>query len=565
MLELNDIWYSYAPRDNVDTQQPADDAVGTHWVLRGAHLCLARGERVAILGPNGSGKSTLLRCAATQIAPARGSLTLDGRQVVTQADGERLRRCVGVVGQDPDNQIVSSLVFDEVAFGPCNIARTPAEVVADVEEALAACDLSGFEQRDVATLSGGQRQRLALAGVVAMHPSYLLLDEPCSMLDPQSRWHIAAVVNRLAQAGTGIAHVTHELAEVIAYDRVMIVEAGCIVWEGRPYELLFDEGLLERSCCLVSRWLRCARELLRAGLLGCDAPLDDPLRCAELVRAQGACALQAARALLKDVGEAPVAAPMANGDNALRAEGVSYTYEGAAEQAIRNLCATVRPGEVLLVAGQTGSGKSTFAQLMAGLREPQEGSVLLAHKPVYAGSVGYAFQRAEDQLFAESVREDVAFGPRNLGRSKAQAYRDAEDALELVGLDPQRWGDASPFALSGGQMRRVALAGVMAMRTPYVVLDEPTVGLDARGCRDLAALLDRLRGDGVGVVVVSHDIERVAELASHVLLLADGQSVWCGPVDAVYQQSKALERASLGVPAFAAFARELGVVKHGGR
>lgn len=549
VLELHDIHYAYPS----SSSEPASVA-SSAGALRGVDLRLERGERVAVLGPNGSGKSTLLRCAAMQLAPSRGAVLLDGHPLQTRSDGERARRSIAYVGQDPDNQIVASTVFDEVAFGPCNMGLSPDAVRTRVTEALELCDLEGFDGRDVSCLSGGQRQRLALAGVVAMGPDYLLLDEPCSMLDPSARSRVLAVIDRLAAAGVGVLHVTHELGEVMAYDRLVVVQGGRIAWEGTPGAFLLDRGAVEASACLLSPWLRCARDLVEAGLLPSQAPLADPVACGGMAAANVAHAKAIAARVTSGCATSEISSV-----ELLRADGLFYTYEGTGDDswAVRDANVGVRSNCVLLVAGQTGSGKSTLAQLLAGLRDPSKGTVRMGDIPVRAGSVGYAFQRAEDQLFANTVLEDVMFGPRNRGRTKEQARLDAEDALGLVGLDPNRWGSASPFALSGGQMRRVALAGVFAMGAPCVMLDEPTVGLDARGCEAFAAVLAELGHRGVGVVMISHDIERVAPMATDALLLTGGTTAWKGPACDLLTRGRVLAEAGLGTTPIAAFVQSL--------
>lgn len=560
MLEARNLCHSY------DLIESAGSARG-HCALGPVDIALSRGERVAIIGPNGSGKTTLLRCLATQLTPSQGEIVLDGHAVRTRADGLRLRQQVGVVGQDPDNQIVASTVFEEVAFGPCNLSRSPSVIYADAAQALEACDLVGYDQRDVASLSGGERQRLAVAGVLSMHPSYLLLDEPNSMLDPLARRHMVGLIKRLAQADTGILHVTHELAEVLDYDRLLVMKEGRIVWEGLPVDLLADREVLAASGCLVTPWLRCIEGLRDEGLLARNAPWGDPRACAMAVHKQGGAAVAAARSLLTQVFSAPEATSseaIVDGAQMLRGERLSYAYRGEESLAISNVTVRLAPGRALLVAGCTGSGKSTLAQLLAGLRVPCKGGVWIGEQKVEASMVGYAFQRAEDQLFAGSVVEDVAFGPHNRGRSKAQAREEALEALELVGLDPNRWADVSPFALSGGQMRRVALAGVLALGAPYVVFDEPTVGLDAQGCADLATLVAELRARGVGIVMVSHDIERVLPWVTDVVVLAGGTVAWEGPAWALASQDNVFDEALLGLPDIAVFARSL-EVSDGGR
>lgn len=574
-------------------------AANSQAVLRGASLALRPGERVALLGYNGSGKSTLLRVACAGIVPADGEVLREGRPLAWDSAAELMahRREVGVVGQDPDDQMVATTVFEEVAFGPCNLGLPEAEVRGRVAEALRRCRLEGLDARDVSTLSGGQRQRVALAGILAMRPRYLLLDEPCSMLDAAARAEVLAVVDDAARAGCGVLHVTHELADVIDYDRALVMDEGRIAWEGTPRALLLDEGVCADSCCLVSDWLLEARALLRSGVLPADAPLSDARACGELVGR--ACGAEDAARVGSDDGaragwpasadggdvRAEGAVPAGGGDGvragaaaarvagdaggaSLVARDVAYAYDApdggrrrrgdARSQrpltyAVQGVDLTLARGATTLVSGPTGSGKSTLMRLFAGLLRPVAGEVRVGGEPTSPAAVACSFQRAEDQLFADTVLEDVAFGPHNLGCTTAQAQKRAREALAQVGLDPEAFGARSPFCLSGGQMRRVALAGILAMGTPFVALDEPTVGLDARGLDDLRPLLAAVRGRGVGVVIVSHDVERCLPLVDELIVLDAGRVTLRCPAPDARRDPALLARAGLGLTPQAAF------------
>ncbi len=585
MLELQAVAYAYP--QGAAASAPADSA-GASAALRGVSLTVRPGERLAVLGPNGSGKSTLLRVMAGQLRPDAGGVLLDG----VPMDGARglglLRRSVGVVGQDPDDQMVASTVFEEAAFGPCNLGLPLDEVRSRTLRALEACGLAGFERREVATLSGGQRQRLAIAGALAMRPAYLLCDEPCSMLDPQARRDVLAVLGEMSARGCAVVHATHELEEALACDRAVVVEKGRVVWEGAPAGLLLDDAALDRAVCLLTPWLEAARSLVGAGLLPADAPFGDPAACAALVARAGKRAVRRARAVVGVQGAggawAAAGAPgtleaspgtsreprlsAAPPDSAagLRVRGAWFSYSRPMRGhepawAVRDADLEVAPGATVLVAGRTGSGKSTLARLAAGLLRPARGEAWVDGAPARAGGVGYAFQRAEDQLFAATVLDDVAFGPANLGCTRDEARRRAVRALERVGLDPGVFGEASPFALSGGQMRRAALAGVLAMEAPYVVFDEPTAGLDAGGMARLAAVLDGLTADGAGVAVVSHDVARLAALSDRAVVLDGGRVAWSGPACAL--PADALADAGLVPDGLACFARALDGVAAG--
>jgi len=222
-----------------------------------------------------------------------------------------------------------------------------------------------------------------------------------------------------------------------------------------------------------------------------------------------------------------------------------------ATRALTGVSVDVSAGELVLVVGATGSGKSTLLRIAAGLLAPDSGSAELDGITLTAGTargrVGLAFQNPEQQLFADTVLDDVAFGPRNLGLSHDDALVRAEDALAAVGIDVAEFGERSPFTLSGGEARRVALAGVLAMQPACVLLDEPSAGLDARGRDALLVLLARVRAEA-GVIVVSHDAEDLLRIADRVLVLAEGRPVFYGSADALVADPSPFERASLLAP-----------------
>lgn len=550
MLELRDVTYRYG-----ENGRPA--------ALRQASLEVAPGEAVGLLGRNGSGKSTLLRCACAQLVPQGGAVAVDG--LSSGSDGWRrgARRAVGIVGQDPDDQMVSTTLFEEVAFGPCNLGLPRRDVEELVGNAMALCGLEGLGERDVGSLSGGQRQRAAIAGVLAMRPSYLLLDEACSMLDASDTARVLELARSVAGAGGGVVLATHELEEALGLDRVAVMEEGRVIWSGAPAALLSDEGdVIARSGCRVSPWAACARELLRRGLLPQAAPLSDPEGCAALLEgdARGIALDAAARA-----AEAPPLRRAAPGERGAGRPGIEVASatlafrsgKAVVARALDHADLSVAPGEAVCLVGANGAGKTTLARVAAGLLEPDSGSASVCGRKAAPGSVAFVPQRAEDQLFADTVMDDVEFGPRNRGATRPQAREAAVRALLSVGLDPAETGALSPFALSGGQMRRAALAGALALGAPFLVLDEPTVGLDAPGVSDLARAVGDLRGRGVGVLVVTHDLAAGPLLAERAVAMEGGRTVWDGPLGGLWREGAApASIASLGM--LARFARALG-------
>lgn len=481
-----------------------DDAsfcYGGRTALSGVSLRLAPGTRVVLLGRNGSGKSTLGRLLNGALAPSAGRVSVDGL-VVGEAAPHDLARLVGYVRQDPRNQIVSALVEDEVAFGPRSLGLDRSDVDERVSEALSACGIESLRGRMTTELSGGQQQLLALAGVLAMRPRYLVLDEAGSQLDESSRRLLAGVVDALVASGVGVLEIAHAPESLFGADRVVVLDGGEVAWEGSATGFLSDEGALARS--------------------GLDA---DPL-ARVLSRAAGrGYALGASldvTELLAYVRHSEIGLPSGAGErtrsHALEASGLCVSYQGV--EALSE--ADVSAAGLTLVLGRSGSGKTTLARALVGVLEPDAGLVALDGEPVRAGRVGLSFQRAEDQVFCETVLEDIAYGPRARGLGEAAAQGAARLAASRTGVGEELL-ERSPFELSGGQMRRVALAGVLAGRPDAYVLDEPTAGLDAPARRELRAVVRGLVDDGFPVVVVTHDAGEWLGEADDVVFLGDGR------------------------------------------
>ena len=506
--------------------------------LSGVSFDVASGEFVVLLGANGSGKSTLSRLLARSLELQCGSIEVDGRNLHDSThDG-----CIGYVRQDPESQFVAPIVFDEVAFGPCNLGLPAEEVRKRVHGALDDCCLTGFEDRAVDTLSGGEKQRLALAGVLAMHPRYLVLDEVMSQLGNASRLSLRSVLRGLAGRGVGILLVSHNPQEAAYADRVVVLEAGRLVWEGTP-NLLFADGERASRVFPGSRLSSALAALVKDGcdLSGCRTvgQLASFAREAshghellDLLR------VGSRRAASCSGGAAPSSC-------GLSLREIQLNFGGA--QILDDVSIEIPSRHLTLVIGPSGAGKSTLARVSAGILEPDAGSVALLGKPVERGAVGLGLQRPEDQLFLNSVLEDVEFGPVNLGASREEARRRAQRSLKLLKVPEDLW-PRSPFQLSGGEKRRVAIAGVIAMSPAALVLDEPTDGLDASCRMILINAVRDLADQGLPVIVVSHDVGEWMYAADDVVLLEGGRIRWRGTPSELASAYEVLGRWGVGVP-----------------
>lgn len=558
--------------------------------LDGIDLNIEDGEFFCILGGNGSGKSTFAKHLNALLQPDAGTVRINGMDASDPELVYDIRSTAGMVFQNPDDQLVATLVEDDVAFGPENLGVPSAQIAQRVREALKGVGLVGLERHETHALSGGQKQRVALAGVLAMEPRVLILDEASSMLDPRGRKGLMKVCRALHDRGMTIVMITHVMEEAAEADRVAVFRAGRVAMLGAPEEILTRADELAQlnldmpaSCCL-------GRALRAKGVPVC-AQVREADMVAEIaqVYAERSGADVAGRPSASDSRVLDHASSAADGmvasEPVIEISHLSHSYTLSARErrrwrkrsttvgasgkqtlwgndpnspwALRDVSLTVRRGEFLGLAGHTGSGKSTLVQHLNGLIRPQEGSVcalgldLSSKKGAAAvkAKVGVVFQYPERQLFAETVAQDVAFGPRNLGLPQDEVVRRVATSLARVGLDLAAIGDKSPFELSGGQQRRVAFAGVLAMEPEVLVLDEPMAGLDPAARRDFLELIDRLHREGLTVVMVSHSMDDLANCCDRIVVMNEGAVFAEGTPAQVFAHANELKSIGLGVPA----------------
>jgi energy-coupling factor transport system ATP-binding protein len=464
---------------------------------------LQPGRFLAVVGPNGCGKSTLVRVLAGRIVPRTGELIRGGPAGLGVIGG------TAIVFQRPESQVLGVRVRDDIFWGLAPAARL------DVGDLLSRVGLGGFEDRETSTMSGGELQRLAIASALARSPKLLVSDEATAMIDAPGREEVVSLLRQLSDAGLAVVHVTHRAAEAAVADEVLALRAGGLVSDQVGEEGPSHSSLAAFTAALEidsGSWLALSpkptsrsRPVARAGSTsGGD-------------RIEPAGELAPARVYGAQLGKASArrgAQPL------VRLQGAGYVYaEGTpwARRALEGIDLDIFRGEGVVLTGPNGSGKSTLAWLLAGLTEPTDGEATLDGAPIseHADRVGIAFQHARLQLLRPTVIADVS-----LGADEDRARR----ALLSVGLDPDEMGPRRVDDLSGGQQRRVALAGLLVRRPDLIVLDEPYAGLDDEARKALAwTLASARRLSGVTVVVVTHDLDNAEVLGERLIYLEDGR------------------------------------------
>lgn len=516
------------------------------------------GKRTCIVGANGSGKSTVASILSGLTAPDEGTVTFLGTTVVNdgQVDFEAyktIRPQLGLVFQNPEDQIICSVVADDIAFGLENLQVPSDRITPLVEEQITLGTLTEFASENPQMLSGGQQQRVAISGALVMKPQILILDEPSAALDVVHRNNVMGLVEKLRAAGKTIVHVTHFMDEVVSADHVIALDDGRVAFEGTP-EALFEQHELVECLHLEEPFAyQVAHALNNRGIVVCKSPSAERV-LSELTgllatAAQGARSADAAESCDDATAAGCDVAGSVSESAAVSVQDVTFSYQ---KPVLKNISVDVQKGSHVAVIGSTGSGKSTLARLICALDTPDSGSLCVAgldtrqkqNRRKLHGIVGYVMQRPERQLFAQTVAEDVAFGPTNLGLSDCDVTSAVNAALELVGLSHK--ADVSPFELSGGQQRLCALAGVIAMQPKVLVLDEPTNGLDPYYCSELRKIINAVLEDGCTVIELTHSMEDAAE-TDQIIVLHEGDLVFSGSPHQTFTHFSEAEFQELGL------------------
>lgn len=579
--------------ENVSFRYPSYDSSTTPLALDNVSLQLPAGKFIAVVGANGSGKSTFLRHLNGLLQADSGNVRVGGLDPASEKDLREVRRRYGMVFQNPENQIVGTTVEEDIAFGLENLGVERREMESRITAVLKELDMSDLRTRSVAELSGGQKQKLAIASVLVMEPRGFLLDEVTAMLDPQSRANLLDLIRQLMkERELSVFHVTHHMDELMQADYCLLFDQGKLVFQGLPMELFASKAfqtaslelplelqLLDRLSHLIGKPLAfdqewdslydtLAQSLIQAKDHKVDisstpekltlpiTPVPDHDVKLKLNTSRNE-QIDLVENLIPIDTQKPFNSPTDQNQPqlVLEAHNLSHRYLEERPDSIHNLTFNVREGEVFAIVGPSGAGKSTLVMHFNGLLEKQAGELRILDINVgerralneLRKYVQLLFQYPEHQLFASSIREDIAFGPKQLGLSQTEIEERVLKAAEQVGVSYEDL-ERSPFELSGGQKRRVALAGILAMRPRILILDEPAAGLDADGKKSLFEDLTELKQEGVTIILVSHDMDDVASFADRILVLQEGRLQALGDAADIYSQQDILQKAKLRVP-----------------
>jgi cobalt transport protein ATP-binding subunit len=538
-INVKGLWYTYP-----NVPEPA---------LRDITLQINSGEFILLTGPSGCGKTTFCRCLNGLIphfynGEIKGDITIDGLHTKDHPTHE-LAKHIGLIFQNPDNQIFSLTVEKDIAFGLENLGLPRSKMIEEIDWATERVGIVPLRERGTHELSGGQKQRLTIASVLAMHPGIIVMDEPTAFLDPMGAEKIFNILHTLnEEQGITIILIEHRLDLAVKYcNRIIVFDKGQVVNDGSPREI-FTADETRLIGVGIPRMVELGRKLRQIGFK-IDIPLDSTEAFNSLAPYFREQQFSKSRIIMSDldgvVGEY-------NHSPIIQLRDIAYTYYTGVN-ALKGVSLDINRGEYVAVMGENGAGKTTMVKHFNGLLRPKEGKVIvdgddIAKQSVatMARKVGLVFQNPDDQLFAEDVEEEISFALRNFGYNGEVIKERVNWALNL--LDIERYRKSSPFILSGGERKRVALASVLAWNPDVLILDEPTVGQDYGQKERLMHFLLQLRTQGKTVVIVTHDVEFVAESHPRIVLMAQGNIIADGPAKKIMTDVKDLETCSVAPP-----------------
>jgi len=540
IVDVRDLYYTYP-----NATSPA---------LKGVNLTINEGEFVLLTGPSGCGKTTFCRTLNGLIpnfynGDLKGEVKVAGMNVADHTTPE-LARQIGLIFQNPDNQIFALIVEKDVAFGLENLGVPKEKMMLEIDWALKMTGIDDLRDRATHELSGGQKQRLSIASILAMRPKILILDEPTSFLDPIGAERVFNVLKTLnSEHDITVLLIEHRVDLAAKHvDRVVIFADGRIVNNGPPEEIFtLDETRL--AGVGIPKMVELTQRLMTKGLKFEKMPLSPEAFIKQLDKLLPKKGIKHVQPSLNAELDEFINEHMSP---VIEVNDVAYTYPSGLE-ALKGVSLVVHQGEFVAIMGENGAGKTTLVKHFNGLLRPTIGSIRvhgenIAKKSIasLARKVGLVFQNPDDQLFSESVEEEIGFALHNFGFKDEVIAKRVDWALNL--LDIERYKNSSPFILSGGEKKRVALGSVLAWDPDIVVLDEPTIGQDHAQKERLIHFLMQLRTQGKTTIIVTHDVEFVAECKPRVVLMADGRIIADGPIKEIMTNVEALSKASVSPP-----------------
>jgi energy-coupling factor transporter ATP-binding protein EcfA2 len=541
--------------------------------IKNVDLYVRPGEVVGILGAIGSGKSTLL-LTLNGFIPKETKGELTGRVLVDDLDVRKnsiaeMVRHVGLVLPDPDVSTIGMTVEDDLAFGPTWLGLTTEEIQERVAWAAEAVRLSGFEKRNTSYLSGGEHQALCIGGALAMKPQILALDEPITMLDPVGKVKIISVVEELSR-GIGSTIVISEGGADIDYispllDRCVVIKNGEVLLEGKPEEVFAEDKLLENALVRPPQASQLANRLSRyerTRTIGTKISVEEISR--EIPKVMKKLGVDKVNPLGRDRKRMD-----RRGDPQISIENLCHRFEGSGGgiMALAGINLQVWPGEFIGLIGENGSGKTTLSLHLVGELKPTnndakvvvEGIDILSkgfHQADLLKNINYVFQNPNDQIFLDTVWEEIAFGLRTLNLSEEEVERRVQEVLEFFGLTEIR--DKPTLHLSKDEKTFVATASIVALESKIVVVDEPTCGLDYWKSEYMMSKLKTLnREKGVTLIIITHNMRLVAEHTDRVVVLSGGKVFMDGVPEEVFADPEKLREASLAPPPVTQVAQSL--------
>lgn len=514
MLKIDNLSYRYPSRKQ--------------FTLKNINLTLADGEMLLLAGRSGCGKSTLIKAisgllGSEERGELQGAIYLQGEDI-SKWPPEKTGQMVGTVYQSPDDQLFAMTVADEVGFALENQGEEPEVIARKVSETLQLVGLGGFENYSIHKLSGGQRQRLALASILVTRPGLLILDEPVSQMNPQGVQSFMQLLVRLnREAGIAILMIEHRVNELCKYfSRLAVMQDGRIVYDG----------------LVADAW----QAMTGRGDLGLREPqtvkLCRALQLSELTTEQERI-VQMLRHECESVEAAAQAQPAEQQQPLLEAQDLYYTYPGSKEPTLKKLQFTLYQGQITAIMGFNGAGKSTLMNLLGGLTQTQQGSLLLAGQPVgkQLGKIGYLRQEPDLMLLADTVRKELCWKNHTITQEELQ--------LLLKHMNLEEYADDFPLALSKGQRLRVVLGAMLAKKPALLLLDEPTTGQDEQSLAEIRRLLLAYKEQGGSIFICTHDMELAAQVADRVIVLCAGQIIADGTTEDVLSNKKLVEAGGL--------------------